>query len=215
MQLLTGKNDEKAIHVAQYGHDLFLDMKSKRDETIRKIGLTNEQAELALETLDNFFEELLEEKQQNNSINNIGQVRENKNSILGGLLRSVTEATINKSISDALQLDEVKLAGSEPYIVNGVDMTITGSVTNQKARGELIDNIESTFKEIGIPSVTLSTLVTDLENANNPKAFMEVIQSKILSGNLHQDIYNRLLPERENMNSKENKMENSPTMRPA
>jgi len=66
MQLLTGKNAEKALSVTQYSHDLYLDMKNLRDDTIKNLGLNNEEAELALETLDNFLEELLKEKEQNN-----------------------------------------------------------------------------------------------------------------------------------------------------
>lgn len=218
MQLLTGKNDEKAVPVAQYAHDLYLDMKNLRDDTIKNLGLSNEEAELALETLDNFLEELLEEKEQNdvnNANNNIHQIREEKNSILGALVKSVTEATINQSIANALQLDEEKLAGSEPYVINGIDMTTTGTSINQRGRGELIDNIEKTFKEIGVPETSLDKLVSELEKAQGSRAFMGVIQDKVLSGKFYQEIYSRLLPERELSNSKENKLENTPTMRPA
>jgi trans-2-enoyl-CoA reductase len=189
MRILFGSKGEKALAIAGFAHDLHLEMKSKVPTTLEKLEIHNNTESHNIQRIDEALTKVIKSITTEEMVD-IALVE--KDAILERAINSASYAGLTSNLADSLNLDADLLGGSLPFIVNGIDMTVSGTLLSHEQRSDTVDMIEDFTSKIGIDNALLASIISKMDRAKNTHEFesamLRFISSEQTAQNLETQI---------------------------
>lgn len=185
MRILLGSKGEKALAIAGFAHDLHLEMKNKVPSTLEALEKQNNYELYNIQRIDEALTRIIETITTEEMVD---AALAEKDTIIERAINSASYAGLTSNLADSLNLDADLLGGSTPFKVNGIDMTVSGTLISHEQRSNTVDMIEDFTSKIGIDNAALTSIISKMDHAKNTHEFENALLGFVSSEKTAQNL---------------------------